>query len=66
MIKSHVLYRLSYALTLLLEHDLFGGSVSTPLSKCGAGFLRIMLGPRCVGGGALAVNSAGAANALTA
>ena len=66
MIKSHVLYRLSYALTLLLGHDLFGGSVSTPPSKSRAGFLRIMLSPRCVGGGALAVNSASAANALTA
>ena len=30
MIKSHVLYRLSYALTLLHEHDLFGEPVSTP------------------------------------
>jgi hypothetical protein len=28
---------------LLLEHDLAGKPVPTPLSKCGAGFFRIML-----------------------
>ncbi len=57
MIKSHVLYRLSYALTLSLGHDLFGEPVQLAIYARGR-FFRIRLGPRCVGGGDLAVNSA--------
>ena len=53
MIKSHVLYRLSYALTLcpsmISRATRYvwgeGKPVPTPLSRYGAGFFRIMLQP---------------------